>query len=52
MFSRNFFQSFNCLKFRVFVDHVQNWTVINIHDIYDDREVEINFFAQNEFESF
>ena len=31
---------------------MQNEIIVDIHDIYDDRKVEINFFAQHEFKSF
>ena len=31
---------------------MQDRVIIDIHDIYDDRKVEINFFAQHEFEPF
>ncbi len=52
MISTDVLQLFDCLKSSRLIYHMQNETIINIHDVHYYEKVEIDFVFQNEFKTF
>ncbi len=52
MLSTDVSQSFSCLKSSRLIDHMQNETIFDIHNVYYYEKVEIDVVFQSEFKTF